>query len=190
MSLESNIVQGLERISEVFKTLLLEKAKKHGISPIQIQILLFINSHRSDLTNVTHLAKEFNLTKATVSDAIKSLYSKAYVEKDFSNQDSRSYSLFISPSGKTLIQDLENYSLSLEKILIESKLPNPESLYSSLTQVIFQLNQQGIIQVQRTCFACKFYSNENSNHYCKLLKSSLKQTEIRLDCEEFEEKSK
>ncbi|MEO0333318.1 MAG: MarR family transcriptional regulator, partial [Bacteroidota bacterium] len=47
----SKIVAGLERISEAFKVLLWEKAKSLGLSPIQIQILIFIAYHKSELCN-------------------------------------------------------------------------------------------------------------------------------------------
>ncbi len=43
--LNSKILNGLERISEAYKSLLWEQAKVYGISPIQIQILLFITDH-------------------------------------------------------------------------------------------------------------------------------------------------
>ena len=45
-SVSNKIVVGLERISEVFRTLLWAEAKKSGVSPIQIQILIFIAYHR------------------------------------------------------------------------------------------------------------------------------------------------
>jgi hypothetical protein len=44
-SISSKIVVGLERVSEVFKVLLWEKAKLVGLSPIQIQILFFVAYH-------------------------------------------------------------------------------------------------------------------------------------------------
>ena len=71
--ISSKLVAGLERISEVFKVLLWEKAKQVSLSPIQIQILIFIAYHKQELCNVSHLAREFNITKPTVSDAIKIL---------------------------------------------------------------------------------------------------------------------
>ena len=92
--ISSKIVVGLERISEVFKVLLWEKAKKVGLSPIQIQLLLFIAFHKQELCNVSHLAKEFNITKPTVSDAIKILAQKEMILKDFSSTDSRSYTIY------------------------------------------------------------------------------------------------
>ncbi|MDW7694459.1 helix-turn-helix domain-containing protein [Flammeovirgaceae bacterium SG7u.111] len=182
------IVAGLERISEVFKTLLWEKAKAHGISPIQIQLLLFVANHKPELCSVSHLAKEFNLTKPTISDAVKMLVKKGFLEKDFSSADSRSYTLFVSQSGKELLDKLDNYYQPLSSEL--SKLGSEElgNLYSTLTKLIYQLNRSGIIQVQRTCYGCRYYEKKSKASYCHLLQSDLEEEEIRLDCPEFEEK--
>ena len=81
--IENKIIVGLERVSEAFKSLLWEKAKLHGLSPIQIQILLFIQTHRRELCSVSHLAQEFEVTKPTVSDAVRVLDKKGLVEKDY-----------------------------------------------------------------------------------------------------------
>ena len=75
----SKIIVALERISEAFKVLLWDKAKEYGLSPIQIQILIFVAYHKQELCNVSHLANEFNITKPTVSDAIKALVNKNYI---------------------------------------------------------------------------------------------------------------
>jgi len=184
--LKHKILVGLERISEAFKALLWEKAKVHGISPIQIQILLFISNHAPELCTISHLAKEFNVTKPTVSDAIRILYKKELVEKTRSTTDSRSYTIFPSPKGKTLLQDLETYALPFQNELDRLEDSDLQTLYSSLTQLIFQLNRAGILTVQRTCYGCKFYEKTSDAHYCHLLKQRLVDRDIRLDCPEYE----
>ncbi len=185
--LKSNIIIGLERISEAFKSLLWEKAKIHGISPIQIQILLFVSKHKSELCNVSHLAKEFNLTKPTISDAIKILDKKEFIEKDYSSSDSRSYTLMLSESGKELIKDLNTYSQPLENVLDDLNETNLNLMYNTLTHLIFQLNRGGVLTVQRTCFGCRFYEQKDKGHYCHFLKKPLVDRELRLDCPEFEQ---
>lgn len=185
--LDLKIINGLERISEVFKTLLWEKAKVYGISPIQIQIILFVSNHKRELCNVSHLAKEFNLTKATISDAVRVLLKKELLEKDLSPIDNRRFNLLLSKQGEHLLATLSGYaepvSAELEKISTAEK----ETLFQAVTKLIYQLNQQGIIQIQRTCFNCRFYQgNKNTQHHCSLLKTDLTSQEIRLDCHEFE----
>jgi len=105
MKIEAKILNGLERISDVLKSLLWEKAKVYGISPIQIQILLFISDHHQDISNVSYLAKEFNVTKATISDAIRVLINKELLAKDHSPVDRRRYNLQITKKGAKLINN-------------------------------------------------------------------------------------
>lgn len=186
MDLNHKIIYGLERISDALKALLWEKAKNHGISPVQIQLLLFIASHRIDLCNVTQLAREFNVTKPTVSDAVKVLVKKMYLAKDFSNADSRSYNLLITAKGEDLVREVSSYTMPLQKILVQTEEKQLEDLFSAVTVLIHQLNKSGVIQVQRTCFGCRFYSNQEQGHFCNLLEKPLADTEIRLDCPEHQ----
>lgn len=187
MQLENKILNGLERLSEVLKALLWEKAKVQGISPIQIQILLFVQQHALEWCNVSYLAKEFNITKATVSDAVKVLLKKGLLEKDFSPTDKRRYNLFLSSTGEQLVQELATYASPILTILGQLPPSEKEQLFSTLTQLIYQLHQQGHIPVQRTCYNCQNYQgNKKDQHFCTLLKQTLQQQELRLDCPEFE----
>ena len=190
MNLETKIIIGLERQSEALKTLLWEKAKVYGISPIQIQILLFVANHKTEICNVSYLAKEFNVTKATISDAVRILLKKEYLEKDFSPVDNRRYNLSLNSKGNELVSNLSGYATSLEEELSSFSKENLSTVYDTLTKLIFQLNQRDIIQVQRTCFNCKYYSGDKKNsHYCKLLQSELKKQELSLDSNEFDEET-
>ena len=190
MNLESKILTGLERLSEALKALLWAKAKIYGISPIQIQILLFVANHKTEICNVSYMAKEFNVTKATISDAVRILLKKEYLEKDLSPIDNRRYNLSLTPTGTDLFNNLSEYASPFEKELSSFQKKDLSTVYDTLTKLIFQLNQRGIIQVQRTCFNCKYYSGDKKNsHYCSLLKSELKKQEIRLDCNEFEKEA-
>ncbi len=188
--ISSKIVAGMERVSEVFKILLWEKAKKVGLSPIQIQILIFIAFHKQELCNVSHLAKEFNVTKPTVSDAIKILDKKKLIKKDYSSSDSRRYSIILSDLGADIVSQTYNYSNPLKKQIDGFSPSELESLFATLSQLIYKLNRNGILSVQRTCYACKFYQKNQELDYCNLLQKELLNNEIRLDCPEFEEKAR
>lgn len=189
MDLNLKIISGLERIAEVFKTLLWEKAKLHGISPIQIQILLFVSNHKLALCNVSYLSKELNVTKPTISDSVKVLVNKGLLDKDFSNADNRRYNLFLSSTGKQLANKLSDYISPISKGLEGSSPQELSIFFNSLSKLIHQLNHKGIIQVQRSCYGCQFYNGDRvDDHYCTLLKSKLENEEIRLDCPEYEAK--
>lgn len=187
--ISSKIVAGMERVSEVYKILLWEKAKLVGLSPIQIQILIFIAFHKRELCNVSHLAKEFNVTKPTVSDAIKVLDKKGLILKDYSSFDSRSYSITLSELGTEIISQTYDFSNPLKKQIDSFSSSELESLFVTLSQLIYKLNRNGILSVQRTCYGCKFYQKNQESDYCNLLQKELLNREIRLDCPECEEKA-
>ncbi len=186
MQLESKILSGLERLSEVLKALLWQKAKTYGISPIQIQILLFVSNHHTDICNVSYLAKEFNVSKPTISDAVKILLKKNYLTKDFSPVDNRRYNLLSTSQGSELVNDLSEYASPISDELMGFGEQELKGAYQTITKLIFQLNQRGVIQVQRTCFKCKYYKGDRkSKHFCNYMDTKLKSQEIRLDCNEF-----
>jgi DNA-binding MarR family transcriptional regulator len=183
--ISSKIVTGLERISEVFKTLLWEKAKLVGLSPIQIQILIFIAYHKPELCSVSHLAREFNLTKPTVSDAVKSLDTKGMIVKDFTSSDQRSYTIQLSLQGKKIVFQINDFANPLKTQLDKFEQKDLEGVFKTMTELIFQLNRAGIFTVQRTCFGCKFYQKNDSTDFCNFLNKELHTQDIRLDCPEF-----
>lgn len=186
--ISGKIVSGLERISEVFKILLWEKAKLVKLSPIQIQILNFIAFHKPSLCRVSHLAKEFNVTKPTISDAVKVLVRKGMVSKDFSSFDNRSYSLQLTENGKELVTKTHDFATPLKEQIDKLQMQEMQSLFSSISELIYKLNRSGILSVQRTCYGCKFHEKIGDRDYCNLLQKKLMTHEIQLDCAEYEEK--
>ncbi len=184
----SKIVVGLERISEVFRILLWDHAKKNGLSPIQIQILIFLAYHKKVLCTVSYLAMEFNLTKPTISDAVRVLDKKGYIIKDYSSDDSRSYAILLSDLGKEMVVSTETFTNPIGEELNTIEKSDLESLFKSLSTLIFKLNSNGILTIQRMCFGCKFYDKSGTKDYCQLMEKELFSTDIRLDCPEFEKK--
>jgi len=81
LSTDSKIIVALERVAEAFRVLLWNESKTHDLSPIQIQILVFLRFHPQEICKVSYLANEFNLTKATISDSVKTLLRKQLIEK-------------------------------------------------------------------------------------------------------------
>ena len=185
-NLDSKIVAGLDRISQVFKTLLWEKSKTYNLSPIQIQLLIFIEYHSEEKTTISYLSQEFNLSKPTISETIKTLEQKQFIKKIVDKKDTRSYRIELTQNGKNIVLETENFVNPLTEIITNSKQNDKLVLWENITNIIEQLNELKIISVQRTCFKCKFYSVNNNKSFCNLLNQNLKTEDIRIDCEEFE----
>lgn len=184
----AKIVAALERISQAFKVLLWEKAKTLGLSPIQIQILIFVAHHRDEFNNVSFLAREFDLTKPTISDAIRALDQKGLIEKRASTTDNRSYTILLTEKGREIANLTEDYADPLADPLQGMDRVEQEGLFETLSKLIHQLNQNDVLTVQRSCFSCKFFGKRGTEPYCELLDKPLKTADIRVDCNEYETK--
>jgi DNA-binding MarR family transcriptional regulator len=185
-NLDNKIVAGLERLSQVFRILLWEKAKEHSLSPIQIQLLIFIRHHSADKTTVSYLAQEFNFTKPTISDAIKVLEQKKLIQKIIDKNDTRSYTINLTATGKKIVLETENFANPLTKIISKASDTDKIVLWENVSNLIVRLNKLEVISIQRTCFNCKHYSIKNKNNFCNLLDLKLLTQDIRIDCGEFE----
>lgn len=180
-SLDNKIVAGLERLSQVFRILLWEKAKEHGLSPIQIQLLIFIQYHSTDKCTVSYLAQEFNFTKPTISDAIKVLEQKNFIKKNTDSSDTRSYTIQLTASGKKIVLETENFANPITEIITKSNEADKLILWENISNLILLLNRQEIISIQRTCFNCGHYTIKNKDAFCSLLNQKLLTKDIRID---------
>lgn len=184
-NLDYKIVAGLERLSQVFRILLWEKAKEQLLSPIQIQLLIFIYHHSAEKTTVSYLAQEFNLTKPTISDAVKVLEQKKLIKKNTDTVDTRSYRIKLTSEGKKIVFETENYVSPLSELIESTNETEKEALWQYISNLIIQLNKLEVISIQRTCFNCRYYSTKSKVSFCNLLNQKLEIKDIRIDCLEF-----
>lgn len=184
-SVDAKIVAGLERIGEVFRVLLWQQSRETGLSPIQIQLLLFLAFHEPGKCKIGYLAGEFNLTKPTISDAVKVLAQKELVTRIIDPTDNRSHSLQLTPSGQRIVDQTGSFANVLRQLVGQLKGEQKTVLYESLFTLIDALHQRGLITVQRMCKTCMHYQYDGQIHYCGLLQIPLEADLLRLDCPEY-----
>ena len=184
--LDFKIVAALERLSEAFRVLLWNEAKELNLSPIQIQILIFIQHHPSARCKVSHLATEFNMTKPTISDAVRVLEQKGYVQKKIEPDDTRSYLLLLTESGEAIARRTASFGASFVGSLSQLSDDQKMVLLESLMEMIHRLQKAGIVSLQRMCFSCRFFEKRPTGFYCKMLAKPLEKQDLRVDCLEFE----
>lgn len=184
--IESKIVVALERISEAFRVLLWNEGKENSLSPIQIQILIFLLFHSDEKCKVSYLADEFNMTKATISDSVKALLQKNLVKKVQDGADTRSYTILLTTEGKKVAGKVSSFASAIEQPISRFSSEQKENILDGLLKLIYELNRNGVITIQRMCFSCTNYSIHNGTHYCRLLQTQLADTKLRIDCPEHE----
>lgn len=184
-SIESKIVVSLERIAQAFRVLLWQESKEHSLTPIQVQVLIFLHYHSEEKCKVSYLADEFNMTKATISETIKTLENKKLIHKEFEPQDTRSYFIRLTGKGKRIADQTSLFSKEIFRPIDKLRQDDKENLLFSLLDIIRHLNKSGVITIQRMCMTCQHYQvSAREQHYCKLLHQKLHVSDLRIDCPE------
>jgi DNA-binding MarR family transcriptional regulator len=183
-SLESKIVVALERLAEVFRVLLRDAGKSDGLSPLQVQILTFCSHHEPAMCRVHELAREFNMTRPTISDAVRVLVERGYLHRSPNMSDARSQLLQTTSKGQSWVKDHAGMMQPLFEAVRQIHREGRQDLYGSLLQLIATLQTTGHISLHRMCFTCVHYRRDDGGHYCRLLEKNLETMDLRIDCPE------
>ncbi|MFA7615109.1 MAG: MarR family winged helix-turn-helix transcriptional regulator [Weeksellaceae bacterium] len=186
-STESKIVASLERIAQAFRVLLWQESKEYALSPIQIQLLIFLHFHSEEKRKVSYLANEFNMSKATISETVKTMEQKELIVKAHDPADTRSYTIHLTEKGRDLAEKTSGFTREIRVPVDQLNPDDKENLLLSLLSIIRHLNQTQIITVQRMCMSCSHYrTDKKGEHFCKLLNQKLNTSDLRIDCQEHE----
>lgn len=190
-TIEGKILTSLERLSQIIRVLLWEKNKSVNLSPIQIQFLLYIYLHPDRHCTVSQLAERFQLTKATISDAINALVTKKLIEKKASLADRRVIQLHLTPGGHALASQLVNWSAPIAQALSGFSTSEQTQLYKLLLKLIDGLERKGVMSRSGICLNCQYFqSNPGGDpqypHYCNFLQRALSNSELKIDCPDHE----
>jgi DNA-binding MarR family transcriptional regulator len=188
-NIDARLITALGKIAEVFRIMLWDQAKETGLSPIQIQILLFIRHHKEHLRRVVHVAHEFNLTKATISDSVKTLEDKGLITKIPDPQDARSQILKLTIKGNKLAMELSKFAEPLMTQIKNLDTDSKSDYYHSTLLILNGLVKEGLINQQRMCFSCSYYEPGKNGGFCTFLKTNLSPGELKIDCPAYQEKA-
>ncbi|HPR64024.1 MAG TPA: MarR family winged helix-turn-helix transcriptional regulator [Thermoanaerobaculia bacterium] len=181
------IVDSLERLTHVLRQLLWDKAKEVHLSPIQIQFLLFLKDRALEHCRVSYLAEEFGLTQATVSDAIRVLTEKEFLNKEPHPDDRRIQTLILTRKGANLVRKLENWQAPLIRQVMELPEEDKSRVLLFLMKLIVSLQRSEVIASARICMACQHFrpfmhDDPAAPHHCTLTDTPLAIQDFKLDC--------
>jgi DNA-binding MarR family transcriptional regulator len=188
---DARIVAALERLSQVFRVRLREEAWERDLSPTQAQFLIYLLYHDVELRRVSQLAREFDVTQATVSDAVAALETKGLVKREQWPEDRRVVTLWLTPDGEKLATTLSRWADPVREHLGRFSPEEREAVMSFLIGLVGSLQKSGLITVARMCVTCRFFRQdihpgEPSPHHCGFLDVPLGDADLRVDCPEHE----
>lgn len=182
---EAAIVSALEKIYEAYKFMLWQQAGSSGLTPLQIQVLLYIDQN-SD-ARLSDIAYYLQLSKPTTSDTLKTLERKKLIYKETIAVDKRAQCIFLSEAGNLVVNKLKGYANPLLPVLSAIPYARQRKLYTGLLQVIEIMQKHGIAPDTRMCFSCKFYrGNKHTRHFCHFLGRTIHNEEVKLHCSDHQ----
>lgn len=184
-NIEKKIVYLLERISQVFRVLLWEAAKKKKLTPLQVQILNFLKNRKKNECIPSKIAEEFDLTKATLSEAVKVLIKKGLIRGIKNSKDKRFTFLLLTPEGRKFVRELSQSENIFEKYLNQFNVDEHEKVMKFLVNLVTMLYADGHITVARICCTCRHFRRNESGFYCALMDKYLTYEEININCKEY-----
>lgn len=185
-STDDKIVDSLEKVAQAFRVLLWNQGKEHALSPLQVQILLYLLRQRPENRKVSALAAEFDMSKATISDTVKTLGQKGLIIREREEKDTRSFVIHLTERGRQIAETTSVFARQIRIPIRNMPQSDKENLLLSLMDIIRHLNRAGVITVQRMCATCAHYSPPEAGrlHFCNLLNQELHATDLRIDCPE------
>ncbi len=187
ISTERKIAYLLERISIVYRVLLWNFAKEEGLTPLQIQILLFLKNRDPEECTPTSIAEDLNITKATLSDAAGALIRKGLIKKRSSRKDKRTSFLTLSRRGNSVLKRIGGIGDTISRCIKELDDSEKDYAFVFLIKLISSLHSYGLIKIARVCFTCKFFRKNAtpSAHICSLTGVEHSDRDIMVECPKY-----
>lgn len=186
----AKVASALERIAQASGVLTRRAADAHGLSPIQLRLLLRLAADPAARWRPSALAREFDVSAASLSDSIGALERKGLVKRRRLSGDRRGTALHLSPAGLRLAQEAQAASAPVVRAVAALPVAEQEELMVSLFSLIAALQEDGVITVARMCVTCTHFRAEVHEgprpHHCALLDAPLAPADLRVDCPEHE----
>lgn len=186
-NLEAKLTTGFVNIAVALRAMLWQECLAANISPIQGQILIYCLSQPPQLCRIGYLAKEFCLTKPTISDAVKTLERKNLIHKFNDQDDLRSFNLILTEEGRKIALQVSSFVDPLQALIGELPETRKIQLEQVLAQFTVKFKEMGILSGQRSCVSCQHSIKQGSGkgYFCSLFQEKMNHVEIRMNCKSF-----
>jgi DNA-binding MarR family transcriptional regulator len=183
----NRLLAAVERIAAARRALLQDIATRHGLSPLQVEVIRMLANDPPPEHRSTDLASELSVSTATVTDALQALRRKELVRDKPDPDDARRKILALTTKGRTvartIARELEPFTTAA------TNLDNAAQLNAvvALLDVIGQLRAAGVVTIDRSCATCAHRRTAGGPHgSCSLLGVVLTPLTLRVRCAEHE----
>lgn len=138
VDLTSSIVRSFVELGQILRALLSAHAEDHGLSPLQLQIIIYLFD-KEEGTRQADLAVIFQLSKPTISVALRSLLQKKLVRKKQHGEDRRMFLLGLTERGMEVAQVARFYPEPVRKLVATIPATEKKILLRNIKGIIDRL---------------------------------------------------
>ncbi len=155
--LEHRLAAALERVGAAAQTLLRSAALAEGLSATQVQLLLQLAGRRDGDHEPAGLARRFDVSRPTITDAVAALERKGLVARAAHTEDGRRRVLSLTARGHAVARRLVNWDRQLVEAVDRLPHASQASTLQAALDVIAELVNDGVVSVARMCTTCTFF---------------------------------
>jgi DNA-binding MarR family transcriptional regulator len=176
------VVAALDRLGEFLQAELRQHAHHLLASPLHVKLLAHLVWVGPSTASA--LAEHFAITKPTISDSVRDLTTRGFVQKVPNATDKRSTMLHATDAGQTYIAAAPAWSTMLTAVVDALPAGAAPQLLHTLLHTLHALQQGGAIAAHRMCLCCGHYNTAQPVPMCLLLQKPLHPHDLRLNCPE------
>lgn len=186
-----NAAVALYRIGQAVAIMLRRKGMAHGLSPAQVQALLFLAYARPGVRTVGGLAQRLGCTVATASGVADALERKGLALREPWPQHRRTITLRLTARGEALAREVDDALDDLEAIIRELPRPDQEALLRVTRHLVRRLVEMGHVVAYEMCWNCGFFrshahpDNPAAPHHCAFMDAPLPEEDTYTECPDF-----
>lgn len=189
--LPARITAALYRISQAVNRMLRVRGEAAGLSPAQIQALLFLQYARPGVRTIGGLAERLSITYATASGVADALERKRLVRRKPLAEDKRTVTLSLTDAGNRKSAAMENALEEVEAAIASLPEADQQALERAAKAIVRRLQAAGHIKVYEMCWNCQFFrraahpDDPRGPHHCAFVDAPLPEAETYLECPDF-----
>ncbi len=190
-NIPGNITIALYRISQAIGILLRRKGLAHGLSPTQVQALLFLAYSRPGVRTIGGLAQRLGCTLATASGVADVLERKGLAYREPLPEHRRTITLHLTSQGEALIHELDHVLDELEESIRTLSPADQESMLHAMQQIVRRLAGAGHVVIYEMCWSCGFFrpnahpADPAGPHHCAFMDAPLPEENTYTECPDF-----
>lgn len=130
----------IRRLQQISLALFMDEAKGFEITPIQYSAILAIDNHSG--IDQTALCNIIAVDRSTIGDVVTRLELKKLIKRTPGAEDRRTKLLYITPSGRKLIDDIESAVQSTQRRILEPLTMSERAVFMRMLKKLVLLNNE------------------------------------------------